>query len=164
MPTAHAHYCAIARKPKLKLLGRVQAMACLQHLILLLFFSQCNAKSVQQCFRPLPGPEIKHDFYSCSVVMDWSRYATEDCERALGYQVQYINGCTSDYVSLDYTPNETFIFPNKIPGDCSVDTNCYARVRAKFGEAVWSRYSAWTTLSTAYEEVKSNTFKLIILL
>ena len=81
---------------------------------------------------------------------------TKDCkQQALGYQVQYTNGCTSDNVLLDYATNETFFLPNKIPGDCSEDTNCYARVRAKFGEAVWSRYSAWTTLSTAYEAVRS---------
>lgn len=108
--------------------------------------------------QPFPGPEILHDFYSCSVEIDWLRYVTNDCkEKTLGYEVQYINGCTNStlkhsYVNLD----EDFRLPDKIPGECFENNYCYVRIRTRFRSdpSSWSDYSAWTTLSNNFQAEK----------
>ena len=109
--------------------------------------------------RPLPGPEIFQDFYTCSVTVDWRRYVANDCRKeALGYEVEYINGCTVNSLKRIYHDLETLSFslPNQIPGECFENNHCYARVRTRLSEpnTAWSDYSAWTTLSRNFEAMK----------
>ena len=109
------------------------------------------------CFEPLPGPEIRYNFYACSIVLNWN--ITQDCGlSATGFQVQYLNECTRDGVSSvgrNQTHGESLTLPNKIPGECLMSTNCYARVRIRLNGTTWSKYSAWTTLSNNYEAIQS---------
>lgn len=78
---------------------------------------------------------------------------------ATGYDVQYTNGCTLDGLTeiRNQTNHENSIqLPEKIPRrECSVNTNCYARVRFLLNGTSWSEFSAWTTLSNNYEATQS---------
>ena len=111
------------------------------------------------CLQPLPGPEVRYDLYACSIVLDWKQYITQDCRQSItDYEVQYINECTGDDLSQSRNQinHKGFEFPEKIPGECSVDTNCYVRMRFRLNDASWSKFSAWTTLSNNYEATQSN--------
>ena len=101
---------------------------------------------------PLPGPEIFHDFYNCSVTVDWRRYVANECGE--GYEVQFVNGCSADNLTSYNSNLKTFRLPNKIPGQCFDYNYCYVRVRLRSGPQ--SDYSAWTTLFSSFEAVKRN--------
>lgn len=111
------------------------------------------------CF--LPSPDIQYDLYGCSIVLDWDQYITRDCQseitRAIDYEVQYIDECAGrgDVINETNRLNEPFVLPEKIPGNCSMSTTCFVRMRIRFMNNTWSFFSAWTTLSSNYHSFQS---------
>ena len=97
------------------------------------------------------GPDLYYDYFACSTVVDWSRFVTNECrQRFVGYEVQLVSGCE---VKSYRTSIETFNFTDKSPGECSVSTSCFARIRAQAKDGSWSLYSSWIGISDTYKMV-----------
>ena len=127
-------------------------------LLSLLWFQPHHTEPSRCRFQPLPAPEIFHDFYRCSTVVDWRRYVSSACKsETVGYEVQYINGCSEDNLTTVCEDMEMLSLPNLFPGECFEDNDCYVRVRTRLNEPnpSWSDFSAWTTLSSNFKAMKS---------